>query len=117
MTRKISLPARVPARRIKEVVPPTYGEIIIVIRLFRMLQEGRTEQRGRIKERREREGEEKRESCWMDHGFLWPSGVYSVDEALVIAVDARVLMDMPDADRKKKNVASLGVGLGAVRDI
>lgn len=38
---------------------------------------------------------------WMDHGFLCPSGVYSVDGALVIAVDARVLMDTPDADEKK----------------
>lgn len=36
-------------------------------------------------------------------GFLCPSGVYSVDEALVI--DARVLMDMLDAD--EKNVAFL----------
>lgn len=59
-----------------------------------MLQEGRTEERSKGKRR-------KGESCWMDHDFLCPSGLYSVDEALVIAVDARVLMDMPDADEKK----------------
>lgn len=40
-------------------------------------------------------------SLWMDHNFLCPLGVYSVDEALVTAMDARVLMDMPDADEKK----------------
>ena len=37
----------------------------------------------------------------MDHSFLCPLGVYSVDGALVTPVDARVLMDMPDADEKK----------------
>lgn len=38
MIRKISFPGlAVLARRIKEVVPPTYEEIIIVIRLFRTL--------------------------------------------------------------------------------
>lgn len=52
----------------------------------------------------------------MDHGFLCPSGVYSVDEALVMAVDARVLMDMPDADEKKCGF-SLGVDRLARRDI
>lgn len=49
------------------------------------------------------EGEKR--SSWMDHGFLWPSGVYSVDGALVMAVDARVLMDMPDVDERKKKCA------------
>jgi len=47
----------------------------------------------------------------MDHSFLCPLGVYSVDGALVTPVDARVLMDMPDA-KEKKNVASLGKGIG-----
>lgn len=37
----------------------------------------------------------------MDHDFLCLLGVYSVDGALVMAVDARVLMDIPDADEKK----------------
>lgn len=37
----------------------------------------------------------------MDHSFLCLLGVYSVDGALVTAVNARVLMDMPDADEKK----------------
>lgn len=102
MTRKISFPAlEVPARGIKEMLP-TYGEIIIVIRLFRMLQ-GRRSVESKGKE--ERKGEEAG-SRWMDHGFLCPSGVYSVDEALVVAVDARVLMDMPDTN-EKKNVAFL----------
>lgn len=108
MTRKISFPAlEVPARRIKEIMPPTYGEIIIVIRLFRMLQGRRPgESKGG---RGERKGEEEG-SLWMDHGFLCPSGVYSVDEALVMAVDARVLMDMPDTNEKKKCGFSLGIG-------
>jgi len=108
MTRKISFPAlEAPAPRIKEIMPPTYGEIIIVIRLFRMLQ-GRRSVESKGKE--ERKGEEAG-SRWMDHGFLCPSGVYSVDEALVMAVDARVLMDMPDTDEKKKKCGfSLGIG-------
>jgi len=52
--------------------------------------------------------EEREITLWMDYSFLCLLGVYSIDGALVTAVDARVLMDMPDA--KRKNVASLGIG-------
>lgn len=48
------------------------------------------------------------QSLRMDHGFLCLSGVYSVVGALVMAVDARVLMDTPDS--AEKNVPSLGLG-------
>jgi len=84
------------ARRIKEIVPPTFKKIIIVIKLFRTLRERR--EREEIKYRK---GEERGIPFWMDHSFLCPLGVYSVDGVLVMAVDARVLMDMPDADEKK----------------
>lgn len=86
MIRKIFFPALVVlARRIKKIVPPTYKKIIIVIRLFRTLRERR--RTGRKREEREyRKGEARGISLWMDHGFLCPLGVYSVDGALVTAV-------------------------------
>lgn len=98
-----------PARRMKEIVPPTCAGrgrgIIIVIRLFWIYEKTdereKERERRRAKNRRRREGRRDDLSRWTVV-FCDPRGVYSVDEALVMAVDARVLMDTPDVDERKK---------------
>lgn len=83
-----------PARRMKEIVPPTCTGIIIVIRLFWIYEkaDGGRKERGRDDLSR-----------WT-MVFCDPRGVYSVDGALVMAMDARVLMDTPDVDERKKRM-------------
>lgn len=66
-----------------------------------MLHERRRESESKEKEE-EKEGGDEGRFLRMDHGFLCPPGVYSIDRGTCYgAVDARVLMDMPDVDEKK----------------